>query len=454
MQRSTCKWMVMWCLLAAVALGARGAAGDPGDWEILFETEPNDVTPEVLAMGAGAQPGAPVAFRIKGRIDDADDVDAFVLDLHPGDVVGAVVSDTSGLDPRLDLFDDAGDLVFGNSDKLYGLSNKWIGPPLPVPDEGTGSDAVIYVVIPLGGEYVLEVGGEGGSTGRYRLDLVVARPGLEAHPVGTRQILFVDFDGAKVHDMAKFGLGGSGTKTLSPMADFLAPWGLTAADEDAVIDATLAVLEENLSGDIRAHGLNGDYAQSGVPGEFDIEIRNSRDHADTYGVDPLVTRLVIGGTEAEAGIGVFAFASTTDPGNYSTDDDAIVLLDRFAGLKSTPPGENLNAIPIAAGHTKIELVGRALGNIGAHELGHCFGCWHTDWRNTNVDLMDQGGPAGLGALASAVGPDGIFGTADDFDRDFGVDDHASNNPGGAAEPFRGRHDTLNTIAFGLATGRK
>lgn len=440
-------------LAALLALSTAGPTAADGE-DVFFEAEPNDATPQALDLGVGAQPGEPVAFRVKGRIDPAPDVDRYSLQLDAGDVVGAVTTDTSGLDPRLSLFDDAGDLVIGNDNKTYGLKNKWLGPPLPVPDEGEGGDAILYVVIPTAGEYVLEVGGEDGTTGRYRLDLVVARPGLEAYPVGTRQILFVDFDGAKVHDMAKFDLGSSGTKILSPMADFLDDWGLTAADEDAVIDATLATLEENLSTDIRASGLNGDYALSGVPGEFDIEIRNSRDDADTYGVDPLVTRLVIGGTEEEAGVSAWAFSSTTDPGNYSTDDDTIVLLDRLAGLTPTPPSENLNAIPIAAGHTKIELIGRALGNIGAHELGHCFGCWHTDWQNTTVDLMDQGGPAGLGALASAVGPDGIFGTADDIDKAFGVDAYATVTPGGLAEVFRGRHDTLDTISFGLATGRK
>ncbi|MHC4547567.1 MAG: hypothetical protein ACYTEZ_02230 [Planctomycetota bacterium] len=440
---------------AALALGMAVGELTAGDTDVFFEEEPNDAIPQVLDMGLGAQPGDPVRFRIKGRIDNTDDVDRFALDLNAGDVVGARATDTGGLDPRLRLEDADADLVIGNDDKLFGLRQKWLGPPLPLPDEGWGGDAILYVVIAAAGEYVLEVGGEDGTTGRYRLDLVVARPGLEAHPVGTRQILFVDFDGAKVHDMAKFGLGSSGTKTLSPLADFLVHWGLTAADEDAVIDAVLATIRENLYTEIVAGGKNGDYATSGTPGEFGIEIRNSRDHADTYGIDPLVTRLIIGGTEAEAGVGVWAFASTTDPGNFSTDDDAIVLLDRFAGLTPTPPGQNLNAIPIEAGHTKIELIGRALGNIGSHELGHTFGCWHTEWNNLVVDMMDQGGPLGLvGFGAAAVGPDGIFGTSDDFNKAFGVDAFVLWNKIGGPGLYQGVNDTLNTISFGLATGRK
>jgi len=423
-----------------------------GDTDVSFEKEPNDATPQELAMGFGPQPGEPVSFRIKGRIDSASDVDRFSLDLNAGDVVGAVVTDTSGVDPQLRLETAAGDLVIENDDKFFGTQH-FIGPPLPKPDDGEQrGDAILYVVVSHSGEYVLQVAGEDGTTGRYRLDLVVARPGIEAQPVGTHQILFVDFDGAKV-DMGQFPASGSGTKILSPMADFLAAWGLTAADEDAVIDAVLATLEENLSSDIRQRGLNGDYALSGTPGEFDIEIRNSRDDADTFGIDPLVTRLIIGGTEAEAGAWTFAFASTTDPGNFSTGDEVVVLLDRLAGLTPTPPGQNLNVIPIATGHTKMELVGRALGNIGSHELGHVFGCWHTDFANAVIDQMDQGGPDGPNA--AGVGPDGIFGTADDIDKDFGIDAYASaNRVGDAKEPFRGMEDTLNTIAFGLATGRR
>jgi len=434
-------------LLAATLAVCVAVAGNE---DVFFETEPNDAHPEMLDMGQGARPGEPVTFRIKGRVDTAGDVDRFQLELAAGDVVGVAATDTSGLDPRLRLADGAGDLVIANDDKFFGLQHK-TNPPLPRADQGWGGDAILYVVIAAAGNYVLEVAGEDGATGRYRLDVVVARPGLEAHPVGTRQLLFVDFDGAKVHDMEKFGLGGSGTKTLSPLADFLVYWGLTPADEDAVIDAVLETLEERLSTDIRERGLNGDYAQSGIPGAFDLEIRNSRDHADTYGVDPLVTRLVIGGTQAEAGVGLFAFASTNDLGNFTTDDEAVVLLDQLAGLTTGNVDRDLNQFGIAPGRTKAELVGRALGQIGVHEVGHTFGCWHTESTNTVLDPMDRFASAGAGFDPAGVGADGILGTADDFERAFGVDDYEGPPREGL---FRGPHDTLNTIAFGLATGRK
>lgn len=45
-----------------------------------------------------------------------------------------------------------------------------------------------------------------------------------------------------------------------------------------------------------------------------------------------------------------------------------------------------------------------------------------------------------------VGPDEVFGTADDIDVDFGEDLFVP------SEGFTGIEDTLNTVAFGLSTG--
>ena len=106
---------------------------------------------------------------------------------------------------------------------------------------------------------------------------------------------------------------------------------------------------------------------------------------------------------------------------------------------------DLNQFGVSAGSTKAELVGRALGTIGAHKVGHSFGCYHTQL-NAVFNLMDRNTPHGFDA--PGAGPDKVFGTADDVDIEFGVDAYDG------IGPFRGDHDTLNTIAFGLATGRR
>ena len=96
------------------------------------------------------------------------------------------------------------------------------------------------------------------------------RPGLEAGAPGDHQILFLDFDGAFV-DPSTFGTDSG---DLSPLADFLAGWGLGPEDEDALIDAIVATFTENLRDDPHERGGND---------RFDVEIRTSRDHAGPVG---------------------------------------------------------------------------------------------------------------------------------------------------------------------------
>jgi hypothetical protein len=440
-----CSLLLTLGALLMFAMIGRELVANEGDTDVFFEQEPNDVAPEVLNMGPGAQAGAPVGFRIKGWIDTVSDVDQFELDLNPGDVIGATITDTSGLDPVLRLREASGDLVVGGQDvPMVGMPDD---SPLPnAKGPVAGGHAAVYAVIATAGTYVLEAAGESSTTGRYRLDIVVARPGIEALAVGKRQVVFVDFDGATVNMTKYASWGGSGVKSLSAMRTFLPEWGLAQADEDAVIDAVLETLEDLLSSRIRAQGSNGDYAVSNIPGQFDIEIRNSRDHADSFGIEPLVTRLVIGGTQAEGGVTVFAANSSLDPGNFSTDDDTFVMLDQLAGLTQENVNRSLNQFGIAAGWTKAELVGRALARIGAHELAHTFGCFHTESSNYVFDVMDRGSPHGFDPVGA--GPDKILGTSDDIDFEFGCDAYDSR------QALIGLHDTLNTIAFGLATGRQ
>jgi hypothetical protein len=357
----------------------------------------------------------------------------------------------------MSLLDGDGNLMIFNADHRGIAYNQYLPSESPMPRlnswSSTHSDSAIYQVISRPGTYYVEVAGQDdASTGQYRMDLVVARPGMEAEPMGAKQIVFVDFDGAKVN-MSKFGYpGSSGNKTLSPMRDFLPRWGLSEdeATENAVIDAILANMEENLSQDMRERGLNGDFAETGVPGQFDIEIRNSRDHIDEFGKNPYVARVIIGGTEAEAELDTFGLAESIDVGNFKFDDDALVLLDR----RSEPAGhpQSLNTVPIDDESSMVELVGVGIGNLASHELGHNFGNFHTDRWNDVLDVMDQGGPRRI-IDAVGAGPDGIFGSGDDIDRAFGVDAYCTVNAFGYPEFFTGVEDTLNTIAFGLSTGK-
>jgi len=242
------------------------------------------------------------------------------------------------------------------------------------------------------------------------------------------QTLYLDFDGARVNTGV---FGGPGTRELTPFAAFLANWGLTRADEDAMIDAVVAGVTENLKQDMVRSGLND---------RFQLRILNSKDNRDPWG-KPNVSRIIVGGTIAESGVDTIGIAQSIDPGNFETEETALVLLD----VVSAPAGDSaasMNTYLTPASDRKA-FVGRALSNVIAHEAGHFFGNFHTDNQDDVANLMDAGG-TGFATLFG-VGPDGVGGTADDPDVDFGDDRFLP------AEGFTGTEDTLGRVAFGVTS---
>jgi hypothetical protein len=266
-------------------------------------------------------------------------------------------------------------------------------------------------VAPRDGRYF--VGVEDGA-GRYELTVKAFRPGGENVP----QTVFVDFDGALVDTSV---WGSPGQKRLSPLAKFLAAWGLPAGDESAVVSAAVGTIRENLA----------------LHGKFGVRLLNSRDHADPWG-QPNVSRLVIGGTIAESGVETVAIAQSIDPGNFGHEETAMVQLDLLSGPAGSPVSLNTYIGPDS---DEVRFVGRALGNIAAHELGHLSGSWHQHQFNAHDTLMDQGGnPKAM----FAVGADGIGGNSDDTDIDFGEDEFVPN------EGFTGLEDAASRVRWGYA----
>jgi hypothetical protein len=259
---------------------------------------------------------------------------------------------------------------------------------------------------------------------------------LEAHRPEERQernqvqTLFVDFDGGQVNTGP---LGGVGVVDMSPLASFLPRWGLTPADEDALIDVILATVEEN---------VRSDPAQLGGNPRFAVRIRNSRDNADTFG-ETNVSRLVVGGTIAETGIPTIGISQSIDPGNFGHEETALILLDILSDPAGPFGDPSLNTY-IGPASDRIAFIGHAIGNIVAHEAGHFLGSWHVDQFDAAANLMDQGGNF---PVMYQVGPDGVGGTADDTDVDFGDDVFNPN------EGFTGLEETLIRTAFGLSKGR-
>ncbi|HBE69992.1 MAG TPA: hypothetical protein DDW52_17740, partial [Planctomycetaceae bacterium] len=315
-------------------------------------------------------------------------------------------------------------------------------PASPLSRDG---DVYFSHVIPADGQYYLRVL-DGDST--YNLEARIFRPSLEKEAVGTKQKVFVDFDGARVR-LDKFGLP-AGTARLSGLTTFFAGANLLASDEEQFVRSFMRRLEEDFQGSLPTLANNGYFSADGVPGHFDIEFINSFDHPD---FDPTahdnVTQLIIGGSEAEFPIGgIFGISDSVDVGNFETNGTVVVLPELFLAPVTSVTGANPNwigGIPVAAGTPYLEAYAAAMANVSAHELGHSFGAFHVDGANAEISIMDNVGPTDTSILG--VGPDGIFGTEDDLDIDFTTDTFAPN------EGSFGRSDTAAVVAFGLSTGK-
>ncbi|PWK80785.1 hypothetical protein C8D88_12263 [Lentzea atacamensis] len=396
----------------------------------VFVAPGTDVHVMVAAAGPGSLPTDPMKPGTGKRVttegpydltiatgDGQVDRDHFSVDLKAGDVLGA---SAAGRATRVVIHDPAGREVFGSSQDFSFLYSD--NSPMPA-----GGNAVADFVAPRDGRYA--VGVEHGE-GRYDVTVEAYRPGSELNPRPEVLTIFLDFDGARVNTRI-YGAEPGGNRDLSPLRKFLPGWGLTDADENAVIDSVIASVRENIEHDLAHKGTNRRFA---------VRILNSRDHADPWG-RPNVSRVVIGGSIAESGIPTVGIAQSIDAGNFGKEETSLVLLD----VLSSPAGQSRTSLNtyITPASNRTTFIGRAIGNITAHEAGHMSGSWHQDQFNALDSIMDQGGnPKGM----FGVGPDGIGGTADDIDVDVTED---VLNPG---EGFTGIEDTVNRTAWAYTRG--
>ncbi|MFQ5463091.1 MAG: hypothetical protein ACE5E5_10760 [Phycisphaerae bacterium] len=427
-----------WCQYPKPKAG-RPAAAHGGVAGALFEVEPNDTPAEAQLLPLGVGAGLDRDIDLFGAISPNADVDYFRFAAIQGDVIGMAALGENAPDTVLTISNLDGTLIIENDDhrgqaELYPLASPFIG--------GTSSyDSALTWVVPADGEYLVKIRSlASASSGTYALAIRSRRPGIESEPAGSTQIIFLDFDGAVLSPQSTFGLGPP-IASLSPLSTFLAGWGLTAADESAVIDAIIAVVEENLE-DLRLAGINGDLASDGIGGHFDYELRNSRDDPDPFpGLN--VSRVIVGGTIDEFGIGTIGLAESIDPGNFETEETAVVLLDLLSA--PSPDVDSINSIPRDPSVTIIDAIGLVVGNIVDHEIGHYLGNWHTDNQNGVPCLMDAGGF--LQENIAGVGDDGELGTTDDIDPDFIEDQYLPFEDFGV-----GSERTDVRTAFALATG--
>jgi len=367
-------------------------------WTIIYlDTGEVRITKGGYRVSATARPG---------------DRDVYAVDLQAGDVLGGSVKGSAGY---LSIFDTKGVEVHGSSQDasfIYPVDN-----PLP-----GGGNAVTEHVARTSGRHYVEVTS---GSGAYDALLEVYRYGGASSKQS--QTIFLDFDGQRLNTGI---FGGRGVTTLSPMRSFLGKWGLSRASERALADRITATVQENVNTDLRAAGISR---------WVDVKVVSSLRAPDTFG-KPGVTRVVVGGTIRESGIGTIGIAQSIDPGNFEREETGLVLLDALSEPRSEETPYSLNSY-LTAKSDRLAFVGRAVGNVVAHEVGHMIGNWHVENSNTTANLMDSGGNF---PLLFGVGRDRVGGTKDDVDVDFGHD-HFS-----IYEGFTGIEDTLARSAWGMS----
>ena len=378
--------------------------GAASEYYVLVRGINSDWPGDPFDPASGPKAGSEGPYTIHIGID-AQDVDYFSFRLQPGDVLSATLE---GDARRLTLYDAA-------AMELMGADVDWSHTYPPNTPLRLGGNANIAYVITKPGAYALSATW---GAGLYSMGLGVYRPALEGR--GAAQTLFIDFDGASFNAEA---LGGNPAAQLTGLGVFLDVRGL---DEDAVIDGILATVRENLVQDV-GQGVNPD---------FGLDLRNSRDDVDVWG-EPLVSRVIVGGSQAELGLKTIGIAESVDVGNFELRETAVVLLD----LLTDPDAEESPAsVERAEDVTFVEALGVAIGNVVSHEAGHLFANFHTGRPDYDVSIMD-GRPDPVAFIGA--GADRIFGTEDD--RDIDLDLTAFNED----EGFTGLEDTRNAIAFGL-----
>lgn len=405
------------------------------------ESEPNDTVMQAQAIPLGTGMGQDVDVTVAGSMANAGDVDIYKVTLVKGDMLGIACHVVAASDPLTGVLDAAGSPFLENDD--HGNLAAFYPPGSPWPAATAALDSALTFIVPADGDFLLRVRPANPSgIGGYSLEIRLRRAAIEVvYPTPIRQILFIDFDGATINALALFGEGGRTNATLSPLASFLGGWGLTAGDLNAVIDAILANIDANFDA-LRTMGLNGNFPTDMMPGHFDLEIRNSRDHPDPFG-QANVSRVIIGGSISQLGISTIGIAEWIDAGNFSQADTAVVLCDLLSANASDP--NSVNSIPRDAGLSIIDAVGIVVGNIASHEAGHFLGNWHTVNSNGVNNIMDQGGDI---LNRAGVGNDGILGTMDDVDGAFQSDTFEPSE-----EVAIGMEKCDVNTAFALSTGK-
>ncbi len=403
------------------------------------ESEPNDIRNTADFLPLGNAPGKNPVVNVSGTMSNRFDFDYYAFDLKKGDIldIRSTVPPTVAA-PGLGLFNSQGTELLYSKQLFYASP---IGRPISTktPLARTGASTLSYI-IDTDGRYFLSVSD---ATGAYTLNLRTYRPTIEQQPIGTKQILFLDFDGSFVRNdllsLDVISASPARTVRVPPLSAILPTLGLNPADEPALIRDITRRVEQKLRFQLALDSNNGFYAQTGTPGDFDIQIVNSLDSPDIWG-QPNVSRVLVGGRQADFGVppatGLLGIAQEIDIGNFDREDTAVVMVDILALIASS---SNL-----AGNFSVAQAFAEFTAGVIVHEAGHNLGGMHQDPSNTINTIMDAFYDPTL-----AAGRDGIIGNADDEPIRFRDDAYRP----GETTLGGGINNSANIVAFGLSTGK-
>ncbi|MEM9368692.1 MAG: Ig-like domain-containing protein, partial [Planctomycetota bacterium] len=417
-----------------------------------------------LRGNAGIDPRAGFSF--------TTDVDVYRFDLNAGDILdiavqGAINQFTVFKAPPLDaanpvlqpgeprlwfgvdtnegIIDEDGDQIVDDGelwDSAYPVNSPLQANP--------ANNAQLAQVVPEDGTYFLELVSSN-ALGQYTVGLRTYRPVAESLPVGSSQVIFVDFDGGTfqrslfnfLYDPPALNEPVGGIVRLPSLRDTLIDLGVEGIDQTAETDDEYeaflrTIIDEfhTVFADIGLVGNNGNFALSGNPGEYGVTILNSLDHVDP-GDRPDVTRILMSGAEADYGFAA-TIAESNDIGNFRLDEYGVVQMDTWFPVSGQ--------YPVAQTTSILEAYAIFVARVGIHEASHLLGIRHTDGTNAVATQADEGGAQIVDDQTQGIGNDGIYGTADDEPYLF------RNDRFSRLEGIFGQNYVVEALSWGLSTG--
>lgn len=406
------------------------------------EIEPNSVRATANLLPLGTASGKSAIVNVAGQMQNIFDEDYYAFDLRKGDILDVrIITSLQSAVPGLVLQNSAGTELLFSADLFYPPA---VGRPIPTKSPRfTNGTATLSYVIDTDGRYFLRVGD---ANGAYNLNLRAYRPTIEQEPIGTKQIIYLDFDGGLLRNdlLSLDAIAGVPPQTLRvPSINAILPTlGLTNADAPSVIRDITARVEKKLRFQLAADTNNGFYGATGNAGEFDIAVVSSLDSPELWG-QPNVSRVFVGGTQADFGIagsGLLGIAESIDVGNFDREDTALVMVDSTAADAIDTIG-----LPRAGNISVATVFAELTAMVIAHEAGHFLGGMHQEPTSSVNTIMDA---FYAPLISSGAGRDGIFGNADDVPLRFINDEYriAETSFGG------GINNSGQILAFGMSTG--